>query len=81
MSSSISSKLGWLAVAVVGAIARGVVALSRGEPINAVWLVVAAACVYLIAYRFYSLYIALATHQFTHALHKGGGGTSRCRQR
>ena len=50
--------LGWLAVAVVGAFALGTVALHRGEPINAVWLVVAAVCVYLIAYRFYSLYIA-----------------------
>ncbi len=50
--------LGWLAVAVVGAFALGTIALHRGEPINAVWLVVAAVCVYLIAYRFYSLYIA-----------------------
>jgi carbon starvation protein len=50
--------LGWLAVAVVGAFALGTIALHRGETINAVWLVVAAVCVYLIAYRFYSLYIA-----------------------
>lgn len=33
-------------------------ALSRGEQVNAVWLVLAAACVYSIAYRFYSLFIA-----------------------
>ena len=33
-------------------------ALARGETINAIWLVVAAICVYLIAYRFYSLFIA-----------------------
>ena len=50
--------LGWLAVAVVGAFALGTIALHRGETINAVWLVIAAACVYLIAYRFYSLFIA-----------------------
>ncbi|MFO1120014.1 MAG: carbon starvation CstA family protein [Rhodospirillales bacterium] len=50
--------LAWLAVAVVGAFSLGTVALHRGESINAVWLVVAAVCVYLIAYRFYSLYIA-----------------------
>ncbi|HET6522794.1 MAG TPA: carbon starvation CstA family protein, partial [Geminicoccaceae bacterium] len=56
--SGIASKLGWMALAALGAVALAVVALSRGEPINAVWLVVAAACVYLIAYRFYSLYIA-----------------------
>jgi len=52
------SKLGWFAVAALGAVALGVVALSRGEPVNAVWLVAAAVCVYLVAYRFYSLYIA-----------------------
>jgi carbon starvation protein len=32
--------------------------LNRGEQINALWIVVAAVCVYLIAYRFYGLYIA-----------------------
>jgi carbon starvation protein len=36
----------------------GVVALHRGEPISAIWIVIAAVCVYLIAYRFYSLFIA-----------------------
>jgi len=48
----------WLALAVIGAFALGTVALNRGETINAVWLVIAAVCVYLIAYRFYSRYIA-----------------------
>jgi carbon starvation protein len=55
---SITNKLGWLAIAVAGASALGVVALQRGESINALWIVVAAICVYLIAYRFYSLFIA-----------------------
>jgi carbon starvation protein len=41
-----------------GAIAFAVVALNRGEPVNAVWLVVAAVSVYSIAYRFYSRFIA-----------------------
>jgi carbon starvation protein len=53
-----ASMFGWLAVAVVGAFALGTIALHRGETINAVWLVIAAVCVYLIAYRYYSLYIA-----------------------
>jgi carbon starvation protein len=53
-----ASMLGWLAVAILGAFALGTIALHRGETINAVWLVVAAVCVYLIAYRYYSLYIA-----------------------
>jgi len=48
----------WLLVAIVGAVSFGILALSRGEHVNAVWLVLAAACVYSIAYRFYSLFIA-----------------------
>ena len=52
------SKLGTAALAVVGAIAFGVVALNRGETVNAIWLVIAAVCTYLIAYRIYGLYIA-----------------------
>lgn len=51
-------RLPWLAVAGLGAVALGIIATGRGETINAVWLVVAAVCVFLIAYRFYSLYIA-----------------------
>jgi len=54
----LSSQLGWAALAIVGACALAVVALKRGEPINAIWVVAAAVCVYLIAYRFYSLFIA-----------------------
>jgi carbon starvation protein len=54
----LTSRLGWAALALAGAIALAYVALKRGETINAVWVVVAAVCVYLIAYRFYSLYIA-----------------------
>jgi carbon starvation protein len=50
--------LGWLAVALIGAFSLGTVALHRGETINALWLVTSAVCVYLIAYRFYSRYIA-----------------------
>lgn len=48
----------WIGVALIGAFALGTVALSRGETINALWIVVAAVCVYLIAYRYYSRYIA-----------------------
>jgi len=52
------AKLLWAAVAVLGAVALGIVALTRGEPVNAAWLVVASVCVYFIAYRFYALFIA-----------------------
>ena len=48
----------WSAIAAIGAFSFGVVALSRGETVNALWLVVAALCVYAIAYRFYSLFLA-----------------------
>ena len=48
----------WGCISLLGAIAFGTIALHRGESINAVWIVAAAVCVYLIAYRFYSLFIA-----------------------
>ena len=51
-------KIGWLAVAGIGAVALGVVALTRGESINALWLVTAALCTYALAYRYYGLFIA-----------------------
>lgn len=54
----ISSYIGWLLLALVGAFALGYVALNRGETINALWIVVAAVSVYLIAYRYYSRFIA-----------------------
>jgi carbon starvation protein len=47
----------WTAVAVVGAVAWGVLALARGEQISAIWLVVAALGSYAIAYRFYARFI------------------------
>jgi carbon starvation protein len=48
----------WGVVAIVGAAAVGVVAVHRGEPINALWLVAAATCCYALGYRFYSKFIA-----------------------
>lgn len=56
--STLSAKLGWSLVAIIGAVSFGILAISRGEHVNAVWLVLAAICVYSIAYRFYSLFIA-----------------------
>src|SRR5438874_11575374 len=44
----------WILVALLGATAVSVVALRRGEAINAVWLVTAALCCYALGYRFYS---------------------------
>src|ERR1700681_920646 len=53
-----ASILAWGAVGLLGAAAIGVVAVHRGEPINALWLVVAATCCYALGYRFYSRFIA-----------------------
>jgi carbon starvation protein len=54
----ISKYVIWVAIAILGAFSLGTVALSQGESINALWIVTAAISVYLIAYRFYALYIA-----------------------
>ena len=56
--NKLGSVLLWAAVAIVGAISFAALALGRGESVNAVWLVTAALSVYLIAYRFYSKFIA-----------------------
>lgn len=48
----------WTVLSIMGAFALGYIALNRGEQINALWIVVASVCIYLIAYRFYGLYIA-----------------------
>src|SRR6266568_1561658 len=48
----------WIAVALLGALALGTIALHRGEQINALWLVTAAVCTYALGYRFYSKFIA-----------------------
>jgi carbon starvation protein len=50
---------GWLLLALAGAVAWGVLALHRGETINAAWVVLAAVGTYLIAYRFYSRFLAV----------------------
>ena len=47
----------WVGVAVVGAICWGMLALSRGETVNAAWLLFAALASYAIAYRFYARFI------------------------
>ncbi|WLH95073.1 carbon starvation CstA family protein [Pseudomonas hefeiensis] len=57
-NNSLLRHIPWLLLAVVGASALGVVALRRGEAINALWIVVAAVAIYLVAYRYYSLFIA-----------------------
>ena len=45
-------------VSLLGAFAFAVLALSRGERVGAVWILIAALCIYFIGYRFYSYFIA-----------------------
>ena len=58
MSTKTRSIAIWTAVALVGAVAWGVIALVRDEQISAAWLIAAAVGSYAIAYRFYSRFIA-----------------------
>ncbi|MBD2825743.1 carbon starvation CstA family protein [Xenorhabdus szentirmaii] len=48
----------WMILGIIGAFCLGVVALRRGEHVSALWIIVASVAVYLVAYRYYSLYIA-----------------------
>jgi carbon starvation protein len=48
----------WSIVSATGAASFAWLALSRGEPVNAAWLLVAALCTYAVSYRFYSKFIA-----------------------
>src|SRR5213595_2401813 len=55
---SLRKKILWALVAATAAVALGMIATVRGEPLNAVWLVAAAACIYALGYRFYSRFVA-----------------------
>ena len=48
----------WLGISAVGVVAISVLALSRGEQISALWIVVAGLCALSISYRFYSKWLA-----------------------
>lgn len=48
----------WVIVALIGAVSLAQVAVFRGETVNAAWLLAAAVCTYLLAYRFYSAWVA-----------------------
>ncbi|MGX7723417.1 carbon starvation CstA family protein [Rhodococcus pyridinivorans] len=52
-----TARIVFLVLAILGAVAWSMIALVRGEEINAVWFVIAAVCTYLVAYRFYAKFI------------------------
>ena len=58
LQNKFTSCVAWVIVAITGAGAIGGIALHRGESINSLWFIVAAVCVYLIGFRFYSAFIA-----------------------
>src|SRR4051812_44406612 len=49
--------LGWGAVSALGAVSVAILALARGEPVNALWMVVAAICTFAVAYRFHAAWL------------------------
>ena len=55
---SFAKKLLWIAIALIGFGAICVLALSRGEQISALWIIVAGLCCLAISYRFYSRWLA-----------------------
>src|SRR2546422_3443823 len=55
---SVWKKLLWIGVAALGTWAVAVLALSRGEQISALWIIVAGLCAFAISYRFYSKWLA-----------------------
>jgi carbon starvation protein len=55
---NIWKKLLWIAVSALGLMALAVLALSRGEQINALWIVTAGLCTCAVSYRFYSKWLA-----------------------
>src|ERR1700722_9259033 len=48
------ARLLWALIAIAAAFAMATIARSRGEPVNSMWLVIAAVCTYLLGYRFYA---------------------------
>jgi len=55
--TGIAGKIIWALIAAIGAACLAVIALRRGEPVNAIWLVAAAVAIFLIGYRFYGKFI------------------------
>src|SRR5947209_16516967 len=54
----VAGPLVWTLVSILGACCLAMIAVSRGEPINSIWLVLAAACTFLVGYRFYGKFIS-----------------------
>jgi len=55
---SLWKKLLWIAVTLLGLGSIAILAMTRGEQINALWIIVAGGCAFAISYRFYSKWLA-----------------------
>src|SRR6202043_4167979 len=55
---SLWKKVVWVAVSLLGVGALAILAISRGEPVSALWIIVAGLCALSISYRFYSKWLA-----------------------
>src|SRR5438094_8604009 len=54
---SLWKKLLWIAVTLLGLGSIAILAMSRGEQINALWIIVAGRCAFAISYRFSSKWL------------------------
>ena len=52
----------WGLVSLVAAFCLAGIAIYRGEPINSIWIVIAAVCTYAVGFRFYAKFIAATGH-------------------
>lgn len=59
MKKDFHNLVAWILIGLLGAFSLAGIALIRGETISSLWLITACVCTQLIAYRFYSAWIAL----------------------
>jgi len=74
MKKDFRNLLAWIFIGIIGASAFGAIALIRGEKISSLWFIIACVCTQLIAYRFYSAFIA------TKILHIDGRNSTPARR-
>jgi carbon starvation protein len=51
-------KIFWVSISLIAAFFLGAIAVNANEKVNALWIVIAALCIYVIAYRFYSAFLS-----------------------